>query len=460
MIEIDPVLTPISENKPAGEDLRYDAVFDQLKEARRSDDLLEQGDWVTDVKQADWNKVISIAVEALSQRTKDLQIAAWLTEGLIQTDGFKGLITGLKIITAFLTNFWDHLYPLIEDDDLDYRAGPLEFINNRLSVAIQGIPITDKNVTAGYSWFKWHESRQVGYEADMRNKYGDVDDSKKKSRDQLIAEGKLTAENFDAAVAGSSKSFYQDLAKNLLESVEVFKQLDEIVDKKFGSHAPRLAELKKAIEDCNQIINKIFQEKKIKEPDIDPEPDLESASDSGPESGSQTEETHASNTDINNNTKVEELFVNQQDKILTMAAIPLPAYRHSDSGVQEKSVWKKAGDILKASGINKSLDLLLSAYCSAPSVREKNRYLLCMAKICLKAERPDLARPIVEKLSATIEELQLERWESPIWIGEVLDALYQCLTSGEPTNDDIGRANQLFQRLCSIDITKAINCKK
>jgi len=100
--------------------------------------------------------------------------------------------------------------------------------------------------------------------------------------------------------------------------------------------------------------------------------------------------------------------------------------------------------------------MLLEASFSAPSVREKNRHRLLMAKLCLQAERPDLARPIVEELHALIEELHLDRWESPVWIAEVLDAYYRCLTSGEPSDDDLGKARMLFQRLCTTDVTKAI----
>ena len=106
--------------------------------------------------------------------------------------------------------------------------------------------------------------------------------------------------------------------------------------------------------------------------------------------------------------------------------------------------------------MKEALALLLAASCASPSERERNRYRLLMGKICLRAGRPDLARPILEGLCSLIEELHLERWESPLWIAEVLESLYQCLTSGEPSGDDSGRAGELFRRICSLDVTKAI----
>jgi len=41
----------------------------------------------------------------------------------------------------------------------------------------------------------------------------------------------------------------------------------------------------------------------------------------------------------------------------------------------------------------------------------------------------------------------------------VLDVLYQCLTRGEPSEDDLNRAKTLFQRLCTTDVTKAASYK-
>ena len=447
MIDIKALATPIEGENPAGENLRYTPVYDEIQEARRADDQLSQGDWQHDLKQSDWSKVVSLSIDTLTNKTKDLQIAVWLTEGLIRTSGYSGLAAGLKIITIFLSDFWEHLYPEIDDGDLDFRAGPLEFLNDKIWLAIKEIPITDKNIATGYSWVKWQESRQVGYESDIRNQYGDVDENKKKARNELITEGKLTPEDFDGAVHKSSKAFYKTLSGTIAECNELFNKLDEIVDKKFGKDAPRLAELKKALEDCEQVVSKILKGKKDLEPEIDLEERPETA-----ESTDVAQKDAATYLDADTSVLA--------GKIFTKSGGEIPASRYSESNIQEEAMWQKALELLKTSGINKALGILLDASCSAPSARGRDRYLLLTAKICLKAERPDLARPIVEKLNTTIEELQLERWESPIWIAEVLDALYQCLTAGEPADDNIVRANVLFQKLCTTDITKAISYKR
>jgi type VI secretion system protein ImpA len=140
----------------------------------------------------------------------------------------------------------------------------------------------------------------------------------------------------------------------------------------------------------------------------------------------------------------------------TTSTGPFLANKFSDSESLEKSMWEDSLKKLKIGGIKKALEQLYGASCSMPSVREKNRYRLLMAKLCLKAERPDLARPIAEELYALIEELQLERWESPMWIAEIHTALYQCLTTGTPSAEDTQRADGLFKKICTTDVTKAM----
>lgn len=435
-IDIEAILTPFPGENPAGEDLRYNPIYDEIKEARRADDVLDRGEWQTEVKTSEWDKVITISLEALSKKTKDLQIAVWLTEAVIMTEGFDGLSTSLKILTGLLRDYWELLYPQIEEGDLEYRIAPLEFMNNNLWYRIKNVSLTDKRVTTGYSWLKWQESREVGYETNTRNRYGDIDETKKKKRDEFLADGKLSAEDFDSAAALSSGAFYKSLVEILTECHEEFRKLDALVDERFGKEAPSLSDFGKAIEDCRNVVMKIYEEKKKLEPVLEPEPVKEEIPAPSLEEGKR---------------ELEEIL----PKLETTPPSLLKG-EICDINFNEKALWEEALQILNTSGIKKALDRLLVACYSAPSMREKNRCRLLIAKLCLKAERPDLARPIVEEIHAFIEELHLERWESPLWIGEVLEALYQCLTNGEPSDDDISRARILFQKLCTIDVTKAI----
>src|SRR5688572_25202638 len=131
------LLQPIAASKPGGDDIRYDPVFDQIKQARIEEDDLPTGDWARVRKTADYAQVVKLATEVLSKRSKDLQIAAWLTEALLKREGFAGLASGLDLLSAMLGGFWDHLYPMVEDDDLEYRAAPLDWVGQYLVVPVR-----------------------------------------------------------------------------------------------------------------------------------------------------------------------------------------------------------------------------------------------------------------------------------------------------------------------------------
>src|ERR1039457_5896460 len=151
-INLEAITAPLSDDAPAGEELRYTKVYDDIKAARRADDDIPQGDWQREMKSAEWDKVIRIAVDVLTNQSKDFQIAAWLTEALAMEVGFGGVESGLRVLTALLSQFWETAYPRVEDDDFDYRAAPFDFLNERLTAAIRMIPLTDFHAGPEYSY--------------------------------------------------------------------------------------------------------------------------------------------------------------------------------------------------------------------------------------------------------------------------------------------------------------------
>src|SRR3569623_802263 len=110
MITSEPLLVAIPGSNPGGENLRYSGIYDKIKEARREDDDAPQGEWTHERKKADFVLVAKLATDALTNKSKDLQVAAWLVEAWIDREGFPGLVEGLKLLKALVETFWDNLY--------------------------------------------------------------------------------------------------------------------------------------------------------------------------------------------------------------------------------------------------------------------------------------------------------------------------------------------------------------
>src|SRR5262249_45043527 len=59
--------------------------------------------------------------EALSSDSKDLEIATWLTEALLRTDGLVGLAAGCRLLAGLAEHFWDEFFPQPDEDGLAGR---------------------------------------------------------------------------------------------------------------------------------------------------------------------------------------------------------------------------------------------------------------------------------------------------------------------------------------------------
>ena len=264
------LLAPISGNNPSGESLRYAPVYDKIKEARRKEDPIAQGDWQRPLKEADYRLVIKLATEALSRTSKDVQLAAWLTDALVYEEGLSGLTDGLNLLRGLIENFWDTVYPEPEDGDLELRAAPLAWVGEyrELELAVRSIPFTK----SGFSWLKYKESRAIGYEADVGES-----ESKRQARADAIAEGKLTAEEFDADVALTPLAHLERLMTDAEIALESLRLLDDLCQDKFVDDSPSFRVLRTAIEDVQHTARILTAAKREKEPSPEPESEIAAA---------------------------------------------------------------------------------------------------------------------------------------------------------------------------------------
>ncbi len=264
-LDLEPLLVPIPGENPAGESVRYAGPYDTIQEARRADEELAQGEWKHEIKAADWPRVVAVATEVLAVKSKDLQVAVWLTEALIKQHGFPGLRDGLCLLRELHERYWEHLFPPIEEGDLESRSVLLEWLNEKLPPSLRAIAVTRSRDGNHYSWLHWEESRAVD----------NLGRQNPEAMQALLAEGKINGEQFDKAVVGTPRAFYETLDDDLSQCWEECGRLEEVVDKSYGRDAPSLLNIKKAIEDCRGLVTNIVKKKRELEPDAKaPEPEV------------------------------------------------------------------------------------------------------------------------------------------------------------------------------------------
>ena len=254
----DDLLIPIEGENPSGANLRYDPLYDKIKEARREEDQPPPGMTEKDRKVADNSLVIKLTTDLLTKKTKDLQLAAWLTEALLKQKGFGGLKDGLALCHGLVDKFWDTLYPELEDGDSQSRGAPLGFVGTKLEIPVKLVPVVEKQT---YSLLDYGQAREVGYE-DLAK----TDDAKKK-RAQAVKEGKLTPEVFDKTFEETPKKFYAQAERDLDACLQKLAELNKICDEKFKDDGPAFGPLKTTLEAERHLIHGFLQKKREKEPD-------------------------------------------------------------------------------------------------------------------------------------------------------------------------------------------------
>lgn len=267
LLDFDRLLAPVSADRPSGESLQYAGLYDEIREARRADDVLEQGDWKRELKVADWDETVALATDALLNKTRDLQVAAWLGEGLTMLHGFAGCRDSLKLMKLLHADFWDTCYPEIDEGDMEGRANVLSFFDRQVALALRKSPLT-RAPGLNFSWLEWSESRPYdipetvtgALDADSQARLAEL-------KRQASEENKTSGEDFRKAKSSTPKVFYEDASRTLAQCWDEFQGLDRVMDEKFGRQTPGLGELKKALEEVRRVVDGILKEKRALEPD-------------------------------------------------------------------------------------------------------------------------------------------------------------------------------------------------
>jgi type VI secretion system protein ImpA len=76
-----------------------------------------------------WRIVRELATEALSLHSKDLEIAAWLTEALLRDAALSGLTAGFRLLAELAESFWDELFPQPDEEGITTRVAPVAALN-------------------------------------------------------------------------------------------------------------------------------------------------------------------------------------------------------------------------------------------------------------------------------------------------------------------------------------------
>lgn len=248
---LDPaaLAAPVSAERPCGELLRYDGTYTRLEEARRADDpSLPQGVWQTALKTADWLTVADLAAEVLTRRSKDAQVAAWLTEALAHRHGFSGVAAGLTALAVLCETFWDGLHPVIEDDgDSDARCAPFAWLDDKLTRVVERLPLARPEDPPAFSLSDVEAARR-------NDRLG-----KPKAGTKPPPLLPVTSDRIAAAVSLTPTSHLAGCRAGAHAALAALARIDAVLDAGLGRDAPGLTNLRTALAEAERFAARELQ---------------------------------------------------------------------------------------------------------------------------------------------------------------------------------------------------------
>src|SRR5437764_787930 len=220
MLNLEALLAPVSEARPCGDDLAFSAELDAIVRARQADDpSLEQGAWVTELKEADWKFVARSSAQLIEKRSKDLQLAVWLAEAAAKTAGVRGLADSLMLIALLCERYWDGLHPLPDEDGFERRIGNLAWAASHIAPWLRGVPLT---------------------EAPNAYALRDFDVARMQGGEQLA--------KLEAARQAGSGAFHEALLRDCEYCASAIERLERSVDARLGADGPSFSAAKSGLE--------------------------------------------------------------------------------------------------------------------------------------------------------------------------------------------------------------------
>lgn len=254
------LLAPLSENSGVGQYLRYDPLYDEIRQARKEEDeTLSQGIWQHDLKKADFVTVEALCAEALEFRTKDIQIVSWLTDSWISLDSVEGFARGLALCKEMVSTYWSNIYPQEDEDGYEARVRLLEWMNEQFANRLMTVPLTYKSMTQEHAILTLADWLAALNTETIAKRAADY----QKALDAVSAKGAITLSVFRKNLNTSDAKFLQKLFACTTKAQEELQELIVVIGKKLGKQATGFSRVKTCLDDILRIVKSTLEQREL-----------------------------------------------------------------------------------------------------------------------------------------------------------------------------------------------------
>jgi type VI secretion system protein ImpA len=251
VLDLETLLAPLATGEGGGEDIRsdysptslYQRIRTQRNDARAGERMIEGGDPDANpaTVQAAWREVRKLGIECLATKSKDFEIAAWMTEALVRLDGLKGLADGAELIAGLCRRYWETGHPRLDSEDgIEGRAAPIgglsgDAADGTLMATIRRYPLFSRADGSPCDLFTWQRAQETAGIAD------------KARREARLKSG---VPDFEALQneARASVPMLRAVGNDARAAAAAWAEMDAALTEKFGADAPSTRRVAEALE--------------------------------------------------------------------------------------------------------------------------------------------------------------------------------------------------------------------
>jgi type VI secretion system protein ImpA len=205
----------------SAQDAAFERGFGSDDEARASEQAQRRA----------WAAIRQHGPDILTTIGKDLNVAVWVTEALLRSDGLAGLRDGLALTAGLVDQYWDEVYPVREpeepEDEPDPRIIAIQPLAGaardcRAVPALRRVKLSNDENTTPLTLWELERSRTGGDEGN--------------------------AEPPDARLQRSTPEFLRDLADDARACLAAADRLEAALEPRCGADAPGFGGIRELVQ--------------------------------------------------------------------------------------------------------------------------------------------------------------------------------------------------------------------
>jgi type VI secretion system protein ImpA len=247
------LLEPIPGDAPQGVDIRedfssqspYNRLRDARSDARDAEKMIDNGDPNAGDPMPSWRIVRDVGLKTLQESTKDLEVAAWVTEAYVRSHGLAGLFAGASLIKGLSEQYWDAIFPLPDDYGVETRVAPITGLNGRdgggsLIQPLYKLQFFNRPDGTPVTFFNYQSSEQLPSLPTER-------------RDARIAAGAIPWEDMENEARTAGAASLGRLRDQAAAALEAWEAMANVLDEKASEDPPSTSHVRDMLRQIHAV---------------------------------------------------------------------------------------------------------------------------------------------------------------------------------------------------------------